>query len=852
MRRLLGILAALLLLPLALDAQSTKVRGRVTDAETGEALPFVAIYYKGTTIGISSDLDGNYSLETRDPAAKVLSATILGYDSQEVEVQQHSFQVINFQLKATRNHLNASLVKPDNRRMKRMLRDINERKPFNDPDRKKAYNSEVYTRMELDLTDPQSQIPVSSFWRNFDFTLAYMDTSVVNGQPFLPVMISETVSRKYSGRNPYFNKEIIEANRISGIEDENFLTQFTGAMHMKTNFYQDFLNIFEQKIPSPLISTGFLYYDYYLIDSLQIDGRKTYYIRFHPGKMVSSPVFDGEMKIDAEDFALKEIHAKLARTGAINWVRDMVLDTEMDRVGDSTWFFKNEKLYLDMSVFLTDSTNLTSFIGNRQMTFSDVQFSIPKDDKVLNEMTGITLVKFDSDKPEAYWQEQRPYPLSERESGIFDMVDQVKDMPFYRGAYAVVNVFLNSFLDIGKIGFGPFDQIISKNGLEGYRVVLGMHTSPKFSKRVRYTAYGAYGFRDHKFKFGGTFEYLFSKDPTRKLLIFGCHDTEQFGRGTNLATSGNIFSSVLSRGGDKRCMINEYQIKYEHENNINFTQTFEVLGRQIFGNDAFVPLVRYKKDEVLAPGMEPTTEVVPWFGYTQFHYGARFSWEETVLRGHFLKTYAHTKYPIVVLDVAGALQGLMSHYSFLRTEMTVNYKLPVPPAGNIRFILNGGKIWGKVPYPLLKLHEGNGTYGLDKTAFACMDYYEFASDTWATLFAEYNMGGFIFGKIPLLKKLELREVFGVKATWGLLSDGNNGTPGTQTAYSAPMLFPVTWVNDKTGDVHYMSPIRTPYVEVHAGITNILRLLRVDFNWRLTHRETARQKWSVTVGFEVSF
>ena len=92
----------------------------------------------------------------------------------------------------------------------------------------------------------------------------------------------------------------------------------------------------------------------------------------------------------------------------------------------------------------------------------------------------------------------------------------------------------------------------------------------------------------------------------------------------------------------------------------------------------------------------------------------------------------------------------------------------------------------------------------------------------------------------------------MKATWGLLSDGNNGTPGTQTAYSAPMLFPVTWVNDKTGDVHYMSPIRTPYVEVHAGITNILRLLRVDFNWRLTHRETARQKWSVTVGFEVSF
>ncbi len=41
-------------------AQTTRVRGTVTDAETGEPIPFVGVYFDGTTIGISTDLEGHY------------------------------------------------------------------------------------------------------------------------------------------------------------------------------------------------------------------------------------------------------------------------------------------------------------------------------------------------------------------------------------------------------------------------------------------------------------------------------------------------------------------------------------------------------------------------------------------------------------------------------------------------------------------------------------------------------------------------------------------------------------------------------------------------------------------------
>lgn len=45
-------------------AQSTRVRGKVTDAETGEVLPFVNVFFKGTTVGMTTDFEGNYYLET--------------------------------------------------------------------------------------------------------------------------------------------------------------------------------------------------------------------------------------------------------------------------------------------------------------------------------------------------------------------------------------------------------------------------------------------------------------------------------------------------------------------------------------------------------------------------------------------------------------------------------------------------------------------------------------------------------------------------------------------------------------------------------------------------------------------
>lgn len=177
------------------------------------------------------------------------------------------------------------------------------------------------------------------------------------------------------------------------------------------------------------------------------------------------------------------------------------------------------------------------------------------------------------------------------------------------------------------------------------------------------------------------------------------------------------------------------------------------------------------------------------------------------------------------LDITAGLKDVFrSQYEYYRIEVGIDHTFNIAPLGRSRLHLKGGKIFGKVPFPLLKLHEGNATYFYDRSAFSCMDFYEFASDLWGQVTWEHHFRGFFLGKIPLMKRLQWREVLTVKALWGRLSDKNNGSLPAERM-EARMLFPKG-----------MTSVSKPYVEAGFGIENIFRFLRVDFMWRLTHRE----------------
>ena len=815
LRQIIGILSVTILtmtlyLPNA-SAQATKVKGRVTDASTGEGIPFAGIYFKNSTVGVSADIDGYFFLETRDTLS-LLSASILGYEEEVRKVTRHGFNEVNFSLKPIHSELNAAVVKPDDRYIRSILRKIEESKFRNNPEKRPMYNCDVYTKMELDVTNPESPMISKFLPKDFNFVYDYMDTSVVSGMPFLPVLISETTSKYYHRKDPPSNREIIKATRISGVDKNPVLAQFTGNMYVKTNFYDNYINIFQVEIPSPLSSSGTTYYNYYLVDSLNIEGRKTYKIRFHPSKWVSSPTFDGEMSIDAEEYALRDIHVRLKKGSNVNWVRDLTIDVVNCRLEDSTWFYKQDKMYVDFSPTMRDSSKIVTFLGNRQIDYSNPDFVTSykedKDDISAQVQAGKDVINND----EGYWQSVRPFPLSEKEKGIYNMVDSIKNVPLYKDVYALADMVVNGFLNTKYVGFGPYSSLFSFNELEGGRVQLGIRTTKKLSRKFRLMGYAAYGFKDKTLKGGGTFEYMFNNQPTNKLVVSYKHDVMQLGKGPTIYGSGSLMSSILAKANSQNMsMVNDYALSWQKEWSQNFNMIIALESRRIFSN-IFVPMV------------SPEGKIFNSVGYNQAHMQLRFSKDEIVTRGTFEKHYMYSKYPVVTLDFIGSTKGIgKNEYSYFRPELSIHYTLPIPPIGLSKFDLNTGTIVGEVPYPMLKIHEGNGTYTFSRNSFACMDYYEFASDLWTTLFWEHNFKGFFLGKIPLLRRLQWREVASLRAAYGTIRKQNNGIVGSEDA-SAVMLFP-----------EKMGKLNRPYVEMGVGITNIFRFLRIDAFWRMTHR-----------------
>ncbi len=804
------VLSVLLLLVCSVWAQSTRVRGKITDAKTGEPLPLVNVVFKGSFVGVTTDFDGVYSIETRE-AVEELQASFVGYIPQSRKVVPGAYNTIDFKLEPQSFDLEEIKVTPGENPAHAILRKVSQNKKKNNPDRIQSYFCNTYTKMELDLTNVKPGFKNKKLQKNFGFIFDHIDTSVVTGKAYLPVMISEASADYYFRKSPSLSREIVKASRISGIEEDYTLAQFTGHLHANFNLYDNYIDIFEVRFASPLSDHGLMYYKYFLVDSMQIEGRKTYKIRFHP-KSFSTPVLDGEVNIDSLSWALQSAHVKMMKGLNVNWIRHLVLENTNQLLADSVWFPKQDRLFADFSIVMSDSSKVVSFLGHRQVDYSHVVLNPVIPEKVLKLDNNVIIDKAVLKNDDSYWDTIRPYALSKQEKEIYQMVDSIKNVPLYQNIYTVISTIMGGYYDTKYVGIGPYYKLGSFNKLEGVRFQLGARTTEDFSKKIRLFGYAAYGTKDENFKGGGGFTYSFKELPTSQLTLAFKHDVLQLGAGVNAFTTGNILSSVFSRGNnDRLSMVNQWDMQFEQEWRQGVSNTLAVQIRDVFPS-RYVPFVK------------PDGGAMKSIQSTILRLNTRLSKNEIVIRKTFDKYSMGSDYPIVGVDLSMGVKGLFKNdYEFYRLEGNISYNFPVSPLGKSYMVLSGGKIFGKVPYPLLKLHEGNATYFYDQYAFSCMNYYEFASDLWASFIWEHHFKGFFLGKIPLMKRLKWREVFIFKGLIGILTDKNNGSLADTRAY---LLFP-----------EGMSSVSKPYFETGIGIENIFRVFRVDSIWRLTHRHS---------------
>lgn len=805
-------------------AQTTRVRGYVQDAVTGEPLPFVGVYFDNTSIGISTDMEGRYSLETRSADALVLTAQLIGYESQSVTVNHGAFSEINFRLKPDYRQLEAAYVKPDNRYIKSILRRLDKSLALNDPDNAPDWESRLYSKIELDITNMEDFLKLKFLDKNLGFVRQYSDTSAITGKAYIPAMISENVSDLYHSQEPFFNREVMRASHISGLEEDNFLRQFTGSNLLKTNFYKGSISVFNLDIPNPAVISSQIFYNYFLVDSLQVENRKTYVLRFHPKKLVTSPTLDGEMQIDAEDFGIRSVHARLSKASNVNWIRHINVDIDNTRTPEGRWFYGDERLFIDFSIAVSDSSKIVSFLGNRHMHYEPpVYRKVTDPDALSSENTVVMRNVVAGDK--AYWDSARPYPLTEREQGIYDMVEDFQQQPFYKWSYGIVYPLVTNYIEVRPWGmeFGRWARTFGYNDEEGFRIQLGGRTTKYLWPKVRLGGYVAYGFRDRRPKGEFQAEWLINREKTRKLSFHLQHDYKQFSTGTGVFSAQNMFSSLLTTDHtNHQNMMQIVDVQYEHEFNIQLNAYLHLKHFRIWSNP-------------LTPFERPNGAFVPSFSANTINAGIRIAAkDERVNRGFYDKMYMYSKFPEWYFDVTKGIRGITADdVDYWRLHAKMIWKTPSNAVGFGRFNIEAGIFLGSIPFQMLQLHEGNQTFFFDRSSAACMDYYEFISDRWLSAYYEHNFNGFFLGKIPLIKELDLREVATVRCIWGSVSEDN--------WEKAPFKLPAT-----------ASKLEVPYVEVSAGISNILRIFRVDAYWRLTHRTPTSKNFAVTIGVDVDF
>ena len=425
MNRGFCISCLLLCLYMGLSAQKTTISGKVVDSETNEPVPYVNIGFQHSPVGTISETDGSFYLVTTK-ATDTLLISSLGYEIVHLYVTKGVAQVIEVKLLPKSISLEAVVVKPGDNPAHKILKEINDHKNQNNPARLSDYQYKAYTKLRLDMNNIDENFKDRKILDDFSFVFDYMDSSEVFNKNYLPLMITETVSRMYYSKNPPVNREIIEAFKISGIEN-NTISQFTGKMYQQLNIYDNFIQFFDPGFISPISDIGRMYYKYYLEDSTFIGKHWCYKISFKP-RRTQERTFHGFFWVADTSFAISKFQLRVSKDVNLNLLKDMIATYEYSQINDTTWFLTSEDLVIDFNVV----EKSYGFFGRKTATYDSIIFDNPVPEPIRKITTDTYISDHNTDKNDEYWQLNRKTELTEEDSKVYAMVDSVKKFRFIK------------------------------------------------------------------------------------------------------------------------------------------------------------------------------------------------------------------------------------------------------------------------------------------------------------------------------------------------------------------------------------------------------------------------------------
>nr|WP_315152980.1 DUF5686 family protein [uncultured Flavobacterium sp.] len=810
MRKILAVIVLIFIATNSIFAQ-TKVSGIVVD-KLKQPIPYANVVFKNSSIGTVTNEDGRFYMESPNSYTTLL-ITSIGFADKEITLAKtvnYNFTIELSEQQALKEVvIFAGKTSKKNNPALDILRKIWEKKRKNGLYQFAQYQMEKYEKVEFDINSIDSAYRKQKIFKGMEFIFDHVDTSKVTGKTYLPIFINEALVDVYGDNKIPKVKEITKASKTSGFDGNQQILSFIKDLYSDYNIYNNYIALFDKSFTSPLSRTGIDVYNYVLKDSAYIDKKWCYNIVFYPRRK-NELTFKGDFWVNDTTFAIKKINMAVTKSANINWVKDIYVEQEFEVLNDSVFLLTKDYLMSDFAFNKKEKSK--GVYGKRTTYYQNHKFNIEKPEKFYKEEVNFVDNEIYK-KSDEYWEENRFEKLTKDEQGVYKMLDTLKTVNAFKQITSLVTMLASGYVNYGNYDFGPIFSTFGYNEVEGFKTRLGARTYFGPNDPWRVQAFIAYGARDNKFKYGFAGKWMI--DKKNRIIISGGNrrDIEQLG--SQLTTTNDILarnygsSAFFTTGSNGKLtsigLTNAY-IAIEPIKNLTF-QT----GLSYKTLESASPVFSLDYYTTLPSAANPDGVVKSNTTQSEFNIQAEWTPNRRTIAYGVERSIANSPYTTFFVNYSQGYKGILnSDFNYKKVEIYYKQPITIGPLGRTNLILELGKTFGTVPLGLMSIVPGNQTFFTIENTFSNLNYYEFVTDKYATFQWNHDFNGRLFARIPFMRKLNWREIIGVKGVYGTVSDANRAINASGLEYTAPE------------DIYW---------EYNAGIGNIFKIFRLDFSWR---------------------
>jgi len=807
----------------------TIIRGRVLDAKTKQPLPFVDVVLKGTYVGVSTDLDGQYFIQTRNPS-DTIQVSFIGYKTLEERIIRETRQEMNFYMEEEGLQLESVTIVAEKGRYRKkgnpaveLMRKVIENRDRNKMEAQDFYSYERHEKLELDLNNITDEFKDRKAFENFEFLWSYLDTSTVNGRIYLPVYIREILSTVHYRKDPQAKKEVRDAVKMTNFDEALDLESITSAidlLYQDVDLYENSIKLLDNDFLSPMAPWALNYYRFYILDTSYVNNKSAIHMAFIP-RNKSFIGFTGDLYISNDDrYTLLKAVLGITKDISMNFVRDIKVVQEFDE-RDSIYILTKDEITLDMAL----AKGGMGIFASRYNIYTNHDFGPPKDDSVFDYTEEVTTLDDAYDKGQEYWQKNRLEELTQKQQGIYNMIDSLREVPAYRKFVYWTKVISTGYFPLGTLDLGKISSMYTYNPTEGSRFRLGLETSHDLTQRWQVRSYVAYGTRDKRIKYNGSVKYSFNEDYRKnpRHFLYGAyqHDVIFPGLKLEFIDEANALTSIRRGQANQMLFVDAWNIDYVNESGVGFFKLgLEQRQRKPYGTLEFFTNQDLDDDGILDSVEDVTT--------SEISLALEYSPNTKFIQQREMRTPIKSNHPRFQLSYRAGLKTFLGgDYNYHNVSLQIKKRVPFSVLGRSEIQFEVGRVFGEgLPFVLLYIPQSNQAYSFQPTSFNTMNFIEFVTDKYVRLNVQHFFDGYIFNRIPLLKKLKLKEAISFKGIYGGLDDANDPRINNDL---------LQFNADENGNP-LTAPFdpRTPFIEWGVGVYNIFRFLRFDVIKRVNY------------------